>query len=520
MSTPHSFENTLRIHDEAFDRWLNGLTVDYGNLGGSSKLNHPILRVMATPERAFAALHNQLIKQGFVTGGTVDEQLDNAKAFKTAVLPLASIERIYQGSHLEYGGVPKRLRTQVLRQGVLEYESHPWPGMHQVEYRLNLWCLKHYTLAYMQEWILSQLGLLGTAETEVWINVDHGDPWGTLLQAMRLTSNNTLHNHEGEEDQRYFRHEFSFTLNTIHFRPVAETHPYVDTIDPRVSWVDGVAGTDGVTTEPDALGDSIVPVVASSNLYRPYVPPALVPTQWPTAGNATVDISSLAPPSAPARSTLVVGVTDTTDIADFANVPMHLESGRAILYIHFRLLSDAATVLDVFQNDGSHTPGTTPAWESCRQIALPAQDAWRWGSFFVLVTQQIVDVSVRGSGVAAVARFGNLSVRRLSPATEIAPATGPVVEGADNVYTWTGLEMAAYLVVVPLTSGTGTAQAENDDTAPTETVSETLDDSVNQGAVLLLQPLTTTLALRVSTSLTIAAPYAQRYDGAYAGYEL
>jgi len=520
MATPHSLEDTLRRHDEAFSAWLSDLTVDYGDLGGSAKLNHPILQVMAGPQRAFAALWVLLVKQGFVVGTDADEYRDNAKAFPVVPLPLASFERIDTNPHAEYDGVPKRFRTQVFRQGTLEHESHPWPGMYQTTYRLNLWCRKRYTMVYMKEWLFSELGQLGTAGTEVWLNVEHGDPWGTLRQALKMSSMSDLSQLEGEDDQRYFRIEIDLTFNTTHFRTAAETQPYFDTLDPHSSWQDNVAGTDGIITDPDPLGDEFRPVTESLNLYQPYVTPSLVATQWPTAGNATIGVSSLAPEGALANSALVVGVTDPTDIVDFVNKPMHLSSGRGILYIHFRLLSDEDVVLDVFQNDGAHTPGSTPTWESCRQITLPAQSEWKRASYFALITQPIFDVSVRGSGAAAVARFGNIVVRRLLPGTEIAPSTGPVVDGSDNVYTWTGLETRPYLIVVPLTSGTGTAQAENDDTAPTVTVPEALDDSLNQGAVLLIQPLSTSLALRVSTSLTIATPYAQRYDGTHAGHEL
>jgi hypothetical protein len=406
--------------------------------------------------------------------------------------------------------------------------------MYQTEYRVSFWCLKRYTENWIDEHVMAQLGLIGAGESEVMLYVQHPDPFGTRLQALHFDSSTNLSELEGEDNQRFIRWEMSFTLNTVvHRAPLTPDPAIAGASGAGYDFIDQVVPADafgvrpGVNEDPEAqVGtDFSTPLTSQShNLFR-LVPRKYDPHHdvWPLVGGASVVPSPLTPDGKSDVSALQVSVTAPADQADLTNRPVRLDAdGYAILSLAFRYRADAAIDLDVYSNDGQHTPPAAPTWTSALQDTLPVQSKWTRVHRFTVVTEPIFDVSLSGTGVAAVGNFARVDVRHLRSQTKVAPSS-TVVGGAETTYDWTGLVASQpYLIVVVLTpaAASGTLTVNDDDTAPSFVKTEPVDDSVNQGAVVLMQPLNTSLQLVAPNSLSIAAIYAQRYYGAFAGHEL
>lgn len=531
MGKPISYDNFLRVHDEAIDAFIGRLRVDYGTVSGVSRPDHPILRAFAAPDRAYAAIVERLVSLGWISGSTVSQMRDNAGDFAVLPLPFATIERGRPVPYLEASGVPKTWRTGQFNQATQEFEHHQWPGMYRIEYRVNFWSLKRYTEAWLTEFLAAQFGRIGAGESEVFLQITHPDPFGTLRQALHFDSDADLSVLEGDDSQRFIRWEVAFTLNAVFLRaplvPPAEIAgpggglPYLDQVVPATAELAESTVTDSL----DAPGtDASIAIGAQShNLYRPYTFPSNV-SQWPVAGDALVEISRVTPDGRRDLGALRIEVDDPADQVDVTNRPVALDADDvAILSVSFQYLSDAAVGLDVYSNPGTHVPPAAPAWLSALQDALPARPRWTKVQRFTLVTQPIMDVSLRGRGAAAVARFARIDVRHLrSPVTKLAPTTTTPGVG-DVTYDWTGLNVRQpYLLVVVLTptGASDTLTAQDDLTSPVFTKTETVDDNVNQGAVILLQPQADALRLVVPDTLTVAQVYAQEYHGVFAGHEL
>lgn len=518
MAAPFSLEDTFRRHDEAIYFWLGGMLVDYGAIAGVAHPNFPILRVFASPDRAWASVVETLVKQGWISGVDAEAKRTNAKNdFAVLPLPLVSIVRGDPVPNPEGGGVPKRFRRQQFDETTQQWKEHPWPGSYRTEYRVTFWSAKRYTEVFMREWIMSQVGRIGAGESEVFIPVVHAEPWGTLLQAIKAESSSDLTELEGEAP-RYIRFEFVFNLNTLHFRLPTNTYDYQDTIAVGAAFLDGV---DPSVTDPlSQPGVDLAPATQSGNLYVPYYPPPLIPIRWPKAGNATVANSSVTPTGRQDPGALVIEVTDPSDQVDLTNRPIHLDlTGRAILSVAFQFKSTDATALDLQQHDGS-VPAA-PVWSRVGYFPLPASpEAWLHFHQFVLATDVIFDLAFIGTGVDATLRIAGANVKHIHDTTHVVP-TSSVVLG-NTRFAWTALEQRPYLVVLAITptNATGTATVEDDDTSPGYTKSVFLDDALQRSVVFLVQPKASSLVVRIPISFTIAAAYAQRYDGGYAGHDL
>lgn len=514
MAAPYSLEDTLRRHDEAFSNWLQGLSVDYGNISGSDKTHHPILQVMASPKRAYARVVQQLVSQGWIVGADLIAKLENANDFAVLPLPVASWERVDDFTHFDHAGVPKRFNRGRFLAATQEWQEHPWPATYQTEYRLNFWSHKRYTMNYLVEWVMSQLGPIGAGESEVFLPVVHADPWGTHLQALKYDTAASLSDLEGE-GQRYLRKEYSFRFSVKHFRLPTSTSGPICVVQPQYALL-----ADGVDAD-DLTAIDFAPLSESGNLFSLFTEPKLFSSEWPKSGtNATVAHSVLTPTDNRNDPTaLKIGVTASTDVVEVASKPVWLDgSSRALLSVSFQYQSDEATQLEVWQRDGTQDP---PVWTSVKLLPLPAQSDWTRVHFFTVLTQPIFDITLVGAGSAAVVRLAQIRVRHLFEGTTIAPGA-PVVGGSTTTYEWTGLTDDPHLVVVAFTASgaSGTLQLDDDSSSPSASRTETFDDSQQLGAALLSQPLTSTLLLTVPNGLSIAAVYAQRYDGAYAGHEL
>lgn len=518
MAAPFSLENTLRRHDEAVYGWFGGLLVDYGTVAGTARNQVGILRVLAAPDRAWARVVDTLVSQNWIAGATAAIQRENVENDHDVLpLPFLSIERMDPQPYFEGGGVPKRFGRQNFLGSTQQWEAHPWPGSYRTEYRATAWTSKKYTMAWIQEWVMSQLGLIGAAENEVFLDVVHAVPWGTIKQALRFDSMTDLSNLEGEEP-RYLRSEFAFTLNTLHFRPPSGTAETIDTIVVAAAFESEISAS--LVAVEDLTGVDLAPATASGNLFIPYYPPPLIPTHWPKAGAAVVANSSVTPNDQPERSALRIEVDDPADQVDLVNRPIELDGqSHAVLSYSFQYLADAAVSLDVQQHDGSDM--VTPVWTRMALETLPPAATWTRVHGFTIVTQPIFDVAVIGTGVPAVMRVAQVRVRHIHSGTKAAPTSTSVVSG-NNRHVWTGLTADPYLVAVVFTNAPaiGTVVIENDQTTPDYTKSDAVDTAEQLSAVFLVQPKTTSLVLLVPVALTIAAVYLQRYDGAYGGHDL
>lgn len=526
MAKPVSYEDTIRRHDEAFDAFLGQLRVDYGAIAGTARPNHPILRTMASPERAFSAMTEMLVKTGWIAGGTLPQQRDAADAFAVLPLPFATIERGEPTPDLLASGVPKIFRRGQFNQATQEFEQHQWPGMYKLEYRVTFWGLKRYTEAWIREFLMAQFGRIGAGESEVFLMVTHPDPFGSLRQALHYDSSSDLSTLEGDDSQRLIRWEAAFTMNFVFLRAPLVPPPEIAGAGGGVPYLDQVvpASEDltvqGEGEDPlDQPGADFSEAITSQshNLFSPYTLPSNV-SAWPVAGNATVELPARLP------GVLRIRVEDPTDQADLTNRPVGLDpQGVALLSVAFQYLADDPVGLDVFSNPGTHAHPAPPVWKSALQDTLPAQAHWTRVQRFTLVTQPIMDVSIRGTGVEADAKFRRIDVRHLRSATKIAPSTTTPVAGPATQYDWAALTpRQPYLLVVVLTAtgASDTLTAQDDVASPVFTKTEAVDDAVHQGAVILLQPQDVSLRLVVPDTLTVAQVYAQRYPGVFAGHEL
>ena len=104
MATPASWENTLRIHDDALFRWLGKLRVDYGGPSDfpatfpfaasyPTRNNFPILRTMATRQRAWASVLDLLVGMRWIDSGTAEQIRASAGDFAVLPLPVCVYER-------------------------------------------------------------------------------------------------------------------------------------------------------------------------------------------------------------------------------------------------------------------------------------------------------------------------------------------------------------------------------------------------------------------------------------------
>ena len=519
MAQPYSLEDTIRRHDEAFYNWLGGLLVDYGNIAGTTRNAVPILRVFASPDRAWATTVELLVKQGWISGANAAEMRSNAaNNFEVLPLPLATIVRGSIQTYPEGDGVPKRFRKQGFLGATGAWESHAWPGSYRTEYRVNFWSKKRYTEVFMREWLMSQLGKIGAGSYEVFIPVAHANPWGTLSQALRYESDSDLSNLEGEE-QRFIRFEMSFTLNTLLFRTPASNESPVETIIPSAGFATMVdPQTQSVT---DATTFDLAPSVESSNLYKQYYE-AENADNWPTAGNGEIEIKEFAPTASPEPTSLQIKVTASSDQVDVASRPLTLDAGgHALLSIAFQYRSTGAIKLDLQQHDGTNM--ASPTWTRQCAFDLPARSGWTRFHQFSLVTDSIFDLAVIGTSVAATASFNGVSVRHVYGGTKLNPTL--TTGSPNNVYTWVGLAKQPHLVVLelshnPATPASGPVQVQNDNVSPTYSRTETISDSQRLVAVYLIEPKTAALRLQVASSLSVVACYAQRYDGGYRGHDL
>ena len=521
MSAPHSLENTLRVHDRAIYNWLSNLRVDYGEIAGTTRNNHPILRVMATPQRAFATVVDLLVYMNWIEGADAAEMKQNAKNnFAVLPLPVITFERGDYNVDPDHQGVPKVFMRGRFNQLTGVWEQHQWPGMWEVPYTLTFWSIKRYTEAYVREWFLSQIGRVGVGDSEVLIPVEHAEPWGTLQHALRINSTGDQSDLEGDEP-RYIRFSVDLTLKMRHFRAVEVENPFITSIQTPIHLSqlnDGVT-VESAGTAPDVEDSPQV----SFNLYREFVfSDRDIPTEWPKAGNATVVRSPLTP-ARPNGSYLKMSVTQRTDIVDLVNKAVYLPEApndRAVLMVAFRYRSDRPFRVNVSQRDGTE-PAT---WSTARVITVDASTSWRWCQFFTMLTESIFDVSIEGPGGSQLTTvyIGDIQVRHaFTPTAVIDPIGSGIGVGGGTKYVFGGLNSStSYLVVVQpdvLGASQWTIRAEDDQSSPAHVLKRTFDETAELGYAELLSPVSRSIALTLPVGFPSSTVYAQPYTAGLLG---
>lgn len=515
MARPDTYEDSIRVHNVAFYEWLGSLLVDYGDLGGSAKAHFPILRVYASPERAYASVVDLLVKLHFVEGADAEEMRQRAKAdFAILPLPLATIEADDPVIDPELPGTPvKRVRKIEYDATSGSYLAHPFPAHHKTEYRVTFWVHKRYTAAYIDEWIRAQLGKTGVAENEFFIDVPHRDPWGTLMHAVKMTGVADESSLEGD-DPRYIRKTYTFLMRTWIMKPTVEIGP--------------PAEATGVDVNDYGKGDTRPPLdtnplsIQSDNLFKINIPMTRFEELWPVEGDATVAESADFPPGIMGGIpfTFLINVAKLADKVHLIEVPTLLDADDVALYgISFQYRSEGGRAkLEIVQRDL-----VTDIEEPADYLILP-ESLYRWQKVHLFSIMDSGSYHAKVTGTPdpnpQTVRLSDLDVRRIFPQTKIA-YTDTQDLGDEIKYRWFSLARRPYLCIIILTAtngGINSITVEDDAVAPTYQATRDADSSVQVGLVFLVQPRLDSLALRVPKTTVASAVYVQQYDGPYNGH--
>lgn len=539
MSVPHSFENGIRIHDKAVYDWLGGLRVDYD--GGAllhpdfaetpswpDKKDFPIIRTMATRQRAFATVVDLLVAMGWINGATTADQIRAADDFGVLPLPVVTFERGDPIHDPLTASVPKRFRRSFFNQDTQEWENHPWPGTYLVPYNITFWSIKRYTEAFMREWIYCQLGKLGAGDREVFLTVAHLPPWGDQIQSFTLDGTSDLSDLEGE-NPRYIRFEANFILRFLHMRPIdaasqgpiAEqlgSTPFFNAISTPCTFASDLGSDvhgEGAFDTIDIASDP----ATSFNLFEPfYTKDSDVAALWPRAGAGTIERSDIAPPGVPLSDVYKAHVRAVTDQIGIVEKPVCIEvapNDKALISFAIRYCSTQEVTIRFDSKTGS-----AGAWNTVRSIVLPAASTWTDFQVFMHAEEPIVSAVLEGRAIDADFWFTDVDFRHVFNATPIPETTSVPGFGGGTKHVWSGLNrpQSYLLVVVPDTpTGVHAMRTEDDDVASQHILERTFDATVEPGFVELIQPAFGSVAVTVPAGFPSATYYIQPYIGGFRG---
>lgn len=524
MAAPASYEDTIRTHLAAFYSWLGNLRVDYGGptdfpdgfpfkSSYPARQNYPILRTMATRERAFATVVDLLVHQGWIDTGTAAEIRKKAGDFAVLPLPIVTYERGDPEIDTTSASVPKRFARSFFNQATLKWESHPWPGTYWLPIRATFWCSKRYTELFMQEWVMSQLGRLGAADREVLIPVTHREPWNTQWQALQLDGIADQSDLEGDPLSRQIRYEISFRLRMLHFRPDVQQAEPVNSVSTPITLAHD--GDSSVEVNPfDRAPDVPCSPGASENLYTKYYDGDAIASKWPRTGAATVRAGDTAPEGVRVDTVIRGTVRSVQDRIGVANRPVRIDTTPhdiAILSVALRYRSTAEVGLKLFQRPGDEDPAQ---WTLARGIVLPATSTWVDLQFFTLVDEPIFTLVFEGRAITADLSFADVSVKHLFSGTRAQPTVGSGLFGTQK-HAWNGLDRSSTYLVVALTTASGQfdMRLEDDDVTPEHTITRTFDADNEIGYVDLVQPRAGSVSLSFPSGLAPTATFVQPFSG-------
>lgn len=525
MAAPHTLGDTMRNHDKAVYDWLNGLLVDYNETAGTTRNAFPVLRIMATPQQAFARVTDLLVHMGWLPGATAADMRATGDAkWDELPLPVITIERGEPTPAAELNSSATQKRVY-LNPVTGQWEEHRWPAQYSTQYRMTAWSLKRSTDAYIREWVYGALGGKGKATHEALLTVTHEAPWGETLQRWRFEGSQDLSNLEGD-NPRWIRTEFLFTLRTlVFFPPVGNSY-----LTHGVGYTgELITASYGDTTSAASQGGmnldspSAVPSLMSSNLFFYPVTKNLIPTEWPRTGDAEVSAGEVAPGGIPpgpnAVSLRAVLPDENASVELLERLSAKDTNGRTIVSVSLLYQSAGEPVdLEVAQRNG-----TTGVLTSAFDRSLPVvANRWDPVHVFTLVRGDTFQVNLvgttAGEGEVTVA---DVDIRTVADHTRIAPQATSTPSVGQTRHEWGSLDNAPYLAILVLAAGNpagpSVVSVQDDLSAPTYTASQTIDPDVNVGLVFLVQPKNGQLGLTVPTALALDTVYLQRYPGPYNG---
>jgi hypothetical protein len=499
VADPYSFESTIRIHDRAFYDWLGSFRVDYGTINGQDRNAFPVLRVFASPHRAFADTVDFLVKEGWINSGQSDA--DRAKAtsdWPVLPLPIVTIDRDDPIISNELANIPAVFRNYFTDPATGRFVQHPYPLHYITTYRATFWCIKRYTQAFFFEWMMSNLGHLGANQREAYLPVQHAEPWGTINQSLEYLGSGDLSDLEGP-GSRHIRSQLSFRLRSWFFKnplnPSGDGGEPVYAIQNQIGNV-GVDST-GQAVELDVYDSTVSDVAETANLAWDY------PNDEDRVEGA-----------ATATGTSEAGLDITVDsVADKALItaPLTIEtpSYPAIVSFHNVVSGTGEFDLVVEQTDLGTAPVFTPVF---RRRVAPSELQVQGTHDFTIVGQKAYAVKIQGVGSPADVRIGNVQVRQVFRQPRI-PYSNVLDLGTEIAHDWHNLERRPYLVVGLVSNGAGVVQSFNDPTATTAQRTQDVDAATNLGFAMLTMPDASRVRLVVPKTLTLSTFWLQVFDG-------
>ena len=207
MAQPFILGNTLRHHDQAIYDWLERLPIDYGIVEGKAFTAKSLLRVYSSPDKAFATMHDVLVRKNWIANSTDTDK------FKSVPLPFCSIHRVDWGVAAERGSFPNKVIKENPETGARAV--YPFPTPIFINYAIDFWARKNFTIAHISEWLLHQHGQPGWRADEFGIKIIYDDPWGELFIPAHVdghTDNSDIEG-VGDEDNRELRLSINLKLD-------------------------------------------------------------------------------------------------------------------------------------------------------------------------------------------------------------------------------------------------------------------------------------------------------------------
>lgn len=485
MAHPHTLENSVRLHDLAFYNWLGGLEVDYGNIAGQPHPQEPILRVFASPQRAFATTVDLLVSRDWISGADAQAMRENAGDFSVLPLPICSVEAEPFAPDIRNASSVIH-RTASFNLAGQHWEAYQWPGRYIIQYTATFWCLKRYTAVFIDEWVASQLGTLGAGPYEVMLNIDHAEPFGTQLHGMTWTGATDLSDLEGA-GQRYIRRQHTFEMNAFLFPSPEQTQ---DTPLSRVC---------------------LEMLDLTNQVFLDYFDALPHPSRWLTEGNAvakqdTDDGGGLGLITLPDQGDSVTVHAWPTTIYEEGEADEH---GLVNLSLEYK--SDGPAWLDMIQDgdDGE---------ELVYRIKMPASPSG-W-----VPLHRIIAVTDKAAGLRfsryPVDKVDNLRFRRASvhnlPEPTRAYNSGASQSGPVTTLVWDNLDASTYVAVV-IPDADATVKLHDDATSPETTKEFSFIASRHKGVVLHIQPKADTLSLEVEDGAGVVTAYVFKAPLPYKG---
>lgn len=507
MASPYTYEEAVRVHRQAVMNWLGGLHVDYpADEDGvwTQRSNWPILRTFASPDRPFAAISDLLLSQGWFKDKTTADEMrtaaSNARDLSVFPLPIVTVQMSDPVQDSAFASAVKEpLRTYNATAG--RWERHPWPGHYRTAFTATFWCRKVYTDDHIREWVMSQFGNRGANNNETFIPVVHAEPWGTMMQALRLDGSDDQSALEGN-DPRYRRFSYTFNLRTWVMKVTTAEAARVETIIVDEAGNPVAEGDTLADIEPDASNVRY----ESDNLFNVPFPDQKIATLWPKTGHGQITRGGLMLGGRPGFKIKVDDADDSVDLGEWLTRP---EGGVAVFSLWLDYASRAPFVIEA----GQRAPADSVR-QTVRSVLYPRRLPSSPVHLFVPFTAGLGSFTVAGAGEAATIALTNIHVHRVGNGTHVAAT---LTAGESKL--WDGLLGTPYLMVVLLSAAApgDVLTIENDAVDPTDVQSVSVSAEDGLVVAILTQPNQASLRLLWSGTTAVATAYVQRYYNSYHG---